>query len=414
MSGDSVLPLIQQLTWLLLGATLISIVARWLKVPYAVALVVGGLLVEESHLVSTLHLRPEVMLFAFLPPLLFDAAFRIDVREMRLVARPVIILAVPGVLITTFFVGALLNLATDLPLASALLFGSIVAATDPVAVTGVIRQMKLPARLEVIPEAESLVNDGMAITLYTALIGYATTGHAEPLHATGTFVWEVAGGVVVGVVMAFVFSRLTAIIDYHPIEMMLSTVLAYGSYLIADSLGASGALACVFAGFVHGSYGREIGMSAETSTQLDDLWEYLGFVANAFVFLLVGLSLNAGTLWNNLWPVLAAIMGVLAARIIVIAIGRETAPRGTERMPPSELVILFWAGMRGALSITLAFTLPASVPGRDVMIAMTFGVVLFTLVVQGVSLRFVIAALGLSRDPTPADAKSPHNAPAGP
>ena len=397
MSERVIESFVAEFAWLLLGATLIGILAQRIRIPYAVALVIGGLLVEESHVVRVPHLDPSLVLFAFLPPLLFDAAFRLEARELRLVARPVLLLAVPAVIVTAGVVGVVLALVLDLPLAVGLLFGSIVAATDPVAVTAVVKRLGLPSRVVVIPEAESLVNDGMAITLYTALVGLAATGTADALGIVELFGLEVLAGVAIGGALGFVFSRLTGAIDDHLIEMMLSTVLAYGSYLIADAVHASGPLACVAAGLIHGSYGREVGMSAETSRLLDDLWEYLGFLANAIVFLLVGFSVNVARLLADAWPVTVAVVVVLLARVLVVeGVGLATAG-GRLAAPRAERAVFVWAGLRGALTIALALGLPAATPERDLLISMAFGVVLFTMVVQGLTLPFLIRRLGIAR-----------------
>jgi CPA1 family monovalent cation:H+ antiporter len=397
MTNPPVEHLVIQIAWLLVGATIISMVAWRFKLPYAVALVLGGLVIEESHVVSVPTLDPGVVLFLFLPPLLFDAAFRLDERELRLVARPVALLAVPGVFATALLVGGAVWLVLDVPLGVALLFGSIVAATDPVAVLGVIHRLNVPSRLAIVPEAESLVNDGMAITLYTALIGYALTGAVDLLDIGRLLIQEVAGGVLIGAALGFIFSRLTRQIDDRLIEMMLSTVLAYGSFLVAHQLHTSGPLACVAAGLIHGSYGRTVGMSVDTSERLDDLWEYLGFIANALVFLLVGFSVNVGSLRNDAWPVTVAIVAVLIARVIVVAGTRLTS---TPEAPVlrGERIVVIWAGLRGALTIALALALPAETPSRGLLIAMAFGVVLFTMVVQGLSLPLVIRLLGLTRE----------------
>jgi CPA1 family monovalent cation:H+ antiporter len=393
----AVIHTVQEFAWLLLGATLIGILARRVRVPYAVALVLGGLLVEESHLVTAPHLDPPVVLFAFLPPLLFDAAFRLDARELRLVLRPVLLLAVPGVLVTTLVVGGVVALALGLPLSVALLFGSIVAATDPVAVTAVLKETALPARLLVVPEAESLVNDGMAITLYTGFGELGAAGGIDVAALSGLFLREVLLGLVVGIVLGFVCARLTSTVDDHLIEMMLSVVLAYGSYLVADRLHASGPLACVAAGIIQGSYGRAFGMSERTSRLLDDLWEFLGFFANAVLFLLVGLSVNLAALVANGKAVAVAIVAVLVARVLVVeAVGLLTA-RGPLATPFRERLVLIWAGLRGALTIALALGLPRDTPSRALLIDMAFGVVLFTLIGQGLSLSLLIRRLGLRR-----------------
>jgi CPA1 family monovalent cation:H+ antiporter len=366
--------------WMLLGAAILAMLAWRIRLPYAVALVVCGVLVEETHLVDLPRLDPRVLLFVFLPPLLFDAAFRLDATELRSVARTVLLLAVPGTLATAVIVGAVVVLVLHLPLTVALLFGSIVSATDPVAVVAVFRGLNTPARLTVIAEGESLINDGVAITLYTVAVGLAAAGDANVLGALGLFGRQVIGGVA---------------IDDHLIEMTLSTALAYGSYLIAQWLDTSGALACVAAGLIHGSYGREVGMSERTRHLLDDLWEYFGFVVNALVFLLVGFTANLASLVALAGPVVVSILAVLGSRVLVI-VGPPLlrAGRLTSR---GERAVLVWGGLRGALTITLALALPPELTERQLLVAMAFGVVLFSLVVQAVTLPLVVRRAGLAR-----------------
>jgi monovalent cation:H+ antiporter, CPA1 family len=391
--------IVKALAWMLLGASLLGMLAWRLGVPYAVALVLGGLAVEETHLLDLPQLEPRVLLFVLLPPLLFDAAFRLDERELRSVARPVLFLAVPGTVATAAIVGVVVVLALNLSIPVALLFGSIVAATDPVAVLGVFRNVGAPTRLAVIAEGESLINDGVAITLYTVTIGLVTAGSLDVAGAMGLFLREVVGGVVVGAILGVVFSRLTAIVDNHLIEMTLSSALAYGSYLAAQSLDMSGALACVAAGLIHGSYGREVGMSGRTRRLLDDLWEYFGFVGNAVVFLLVGFTANLASLVASGGAVLVSIAIVFAARVVVVA-GPPLVLRMSRRVQAvtsrAERAVLIWGGLRGALTITLALALPAEFPERQLLIAMAFGVVLFTLVVQGITLSLLVQRTGLA------------------
>jgi CPA1 family monovalent cation:H+ antiporter len=385
---------------MLTGAALLSIIAWRFNLPYAVVLVVGGLAVEESHVVALPLLEPRVLLFVCLPPLLFDAAFRIDDVELRRLVRPLVWLAVPGTIATAAIVGLMLHVLLGLSLGEALLFGSIVSATDPVAVVSIFHHLDAPRRLAVLMEGESLINDGVAITLYTAALGLATSGSTDLTAALGLFVKEVVGGISVGVLLALLFSRVTAVVDDHLIEMTLSTALAYGSYLLAQSIETSGALACVAAGLIHGSYGRKVGMSENTRRRLDDLWEYAGFVVNALVFLLVGFSLNLAVLAAVAGQVFASIVSVLVARVVVVTIPPELV-RVTRRIRmfsrPAERAVLIWGGLRGALTITLALALPAEIANRQLFIAMAFGVVLFTLVVQGVTLGPLIKRTGLAQ-----------------
>jgi CPA1 family monovalent cation:H+ antiporter len=265
-------------------------------------------------------------------------------------------------------------------------------------VIGVFQQLRVARRLSLIAEAESLVNDGMAITLYVVLLGWAISGTFDAAASLATFGLEVAGGIAIGAVLGLASSRLTAFSDDHLIEMLLSVSVAYGSYLAADAVGASGALASVAAGFVHGSYGRAIGMSANTRRLLDDLWEFLGFVANALVFLLLGVSFHAGDLLDHAWPIAVAVAAVLAARALVtsltnvLTLGRDDPVRSWQ-----EAALLTWGGLRGALTAALALALPPATPHRETLTAMAFGVVLFTLVVQGLTLPLVIRRLGLGR-----------------
>ncbi|HYY88044.1 MAG TPA: sodium:proton antiporter [Chloroflexota bacterium] len=388
---------VEAIAWMLLGASIIGMLARWIRLPYMVALVLTGVLIEESQFVALPHLEPRVLLFVFLPPLLFDAAFRLDDRELRAVLRPVLILALPGTVATALIAGLLLWGAGQAPLVLALLFGTIVAATDPVAVVPVFRALNAPARLSVIAEAESLINDGIAITLYTALVAFAVAGTADLLGSVALFAREVIGGVLIGGGMGILFSRVTGAIDDHLIEMTLSTALAYGSYLIAQSLDTSGALACVAAGLIHGSYGRQAGMSERTRQVLDDLWEYFGFLANALVFLLVGFSASLRDLLAAGWPVAVAIVAVVLARVVVVGLPGLLIPARTLATTGAERAVLVWGGLRGALTITLALALPPDLPGRQLVIAMAFGVVLFTLLFQGMTLPIVVQRVGLAQ-----------------
>jgi monovalent cation:H+ antiporter, CPA1 family len=394
--GVNVENTVDVLAWMLMGAALVGMLAHRVHVPYAVALVLGGIAVEESHLVAVPHLDPGVLLFVFLPPLLFDAAFRLDERELRALARPVLLLALPGTVATAVIVAAVVVWALHLTPAVGLLFGSIVAATDPVAVVAVFRTLRAPVRLEVIAEAESLINDGVAITLYAASLTLVTSGDADIVGALGLFVRQVVGGVAIGTLLGLLFSRATATIDDHRIEMTLSTALAYGSFLIAQSLNTSGALACVAAGLIHGSYGRQVGMSERTRRLLDDLWEYFGFLANALVFLLVGFTVSLSTLAAQIMPIVAAIVGVLISRLIVVLAPPFLIAKRFVATSTGERAVLVWGGLRGALTITLALALPPEVADRQLLIAMAFGVVLFTLIVQGVTLPLVVQRAGLS------------------
>jgi CPA1 family monovalent cation:H+ antiporter len=388
--------LVDQLAWLLLGVALMGMLARWMRIPYAVVLVLCGLAVEATHLVAVPQLQPGLVLFVFLPPLLFDASFRFDTRQLRATFRPILLLALPGTLVTAVVVGGLTAAVLQLPLGVALLFGSIVAATDPVAVVAVFQRLGVSGRLSAIAEGESLINDGVAVTLYTAFLGFALGANPSVAEAISIFLREVVGGVAIGLALGFAASRLGSLVDDHLIEMTLSTALAYGSYLIANAVDTSGPLAVVAAGLLHGSYGRRFGMTESTVRLLDDLWEYLGFAANSLVFLGVGLTVDIASFEGQLGPVLVAIVAVLVARVLVVGAYGALARDRHDSLARPEQTVLIWGGLRGALSMALVLALPSPTPNRELLTLMTFGVVLFTLVVEGLTLPWVVRRAGLA------------------
>jgi monovalent cation:H+ antiporter, CPA1 family len=395
------LPFAGQWAWLLLGAAVLGMLARRARVPYAVAFAVSGLLIGQSRVAVAPRLEPELVLLAFLPPLLFHAAFRVDVRELRRVVRPVLWLAVPGTLITTLVVGAALSWGLGLPLGVGLLFGTLIAATDPVAAAGVFARLGAPRRLTVLAEGEGLVNAGMAISLYVVVLALVRTGGLDPLRALGELAWGVALGVAVGVGMGILVSRLTRLIEDQLVWMLLSTALAYGSYLAAGSLGASGALACAAAGLVYGSDRREVRVWPETWARLRGLWEFQSFLATGALFLLVGFSADVAALARQAGPLAVAVAAVLAARVLVIEIAARLVPARWRPLEERERAVLVWGGLRGALTIALALALPAATPERELLIVLAFGVVLFTLVLPGLTLGPLLRRLRLANSPRP-------------
>ena len=337
--------------------------------------------------------------------------------ELRATWRPILVLAIPGVVVTAAVVGGVLTVGLGLPLATGVLFGSIVAATDPVAVTSVFKELRVPSRLSTIAEGESRLNDGMAVTLFAVLVAFASPGadgaaglHVlSPLSVATFFGREVVGGVLIGAAAGIGASRLTSLVDNHFLEMTLSTALAYGSYLLAHSVGASGPIACVIAGGLHGSYGRRVGMSEHTRRRLDDLWEYLGFLANGLLFLLVGFSADVASLRAQVWPVLLAVAAVSVTRVLVVEGATYLIPGERSVTSGPARSVLMWGGIRGALTMALALALPLELAQRPRLEAMALGVVLFTLVVQGVTLRPLIRWVGLGQASAHAVASAAEN-----
>lgn len=370
---------------LLLIVSIVAIVVRRLRIPYTVALVIVGLLITFQS-AFTFELTPELILALFVPPLVFEAAFHLNIQELRRNLPAILLLAIPGVILTMFIIGGLLVFSIKLSLPIALLFGALIAATDPVAVIALFRTLGVPKRLSSLIEGESLFNDGTAIVLFNLMLAIVLTGRFSLLDGVGKFLSVSIGGIIVGLVLGWLVAQLISRVDNYLIETTLTTVLAFGSYLVAEKLGFSGVLAVVVAGLVNGNIGQQ-GMSPTSRIVIFNFWEYIAFLANSMLFLLIGLHVNIAALLASWQYILWAILAVFVARFIVVYGLSWLVKRFAESIPIKWLHILNWGDMRGAVSLALALSLPLSMGSdRELIGVMTFGVVLFTLLVQSTTM----------------------------
>jgi Na+:H+ antiporter len=397
---------VEFLLWLLIAASIIAVIAARLRVPYTVALVLGGLVLGSFHLpiVQSLFshppdwLTPEVSLIIFLPALLFEGSLKIQLRQLRESLVPICLLATLGVLAATLISGFALHWALGIPILIALVFGAIVAATDPISVLAIFKDMAVDKRLTIIVEGESLFNDGTAVVLYGIL--FAAVANAQFAIATGlrAFVAQVVGGAAVGVLSGYAVSQITEKIDDPEIEITLTTILAYGAYLLAQSLHLSGVIATVAAGLMIGNFGLRAGMSSRTRVSLWSFWEYVSFLINSILFLLIGLQVRLGDLYRNWSAMLLTVAAVLVGRALVVygivPISNLFSPRISLRWQH----VMVWGGMRGALSLALVLSLGRTFPYRDQLLTMTFGVVAFTIVLQGITIKPLIRLLGIGNN----------------
>ena len=384
---------------LILVATLVAIAVRRIHLPYTVALVLVGLFIAIRRPLD-IEVTPELILSLFVPPLIFEAAFHLDLRLLRDNLPPILILAVPGVLLTALFVGGGVALGTGLPFATAVVFGALIAATDPVAVVALFRELGVPRQLATMVEGESLFNDGTAIVIFRIALTAAVSGVFDPVDGVFNFLEVALGGIAVGLALGWLTAQLIARLDDRLISAALTTVLAYGAYLLAERVHVSGVLAVVMAGLLAGNLGATR-TSPMTKSTIFTLWEYLAFIVNSLVFLLIGLEVNLPSLWANLGPIVVAVVAVLISRAVVVyglswlfSLGRA---RG--RVHLSWQHVLFWGGLRGAISLALALSLPVALPNRDMLLSMTFGVMLFSLMGQGTTIQFLLKRLGLIERP---------------
>jgi CPA1 family monovalent cation:H+ antiporter len=376
---------------LLLIVSVVAVAVRHFRIPYTVALVLAGLALSLRSPLG-IELTPDLILSLFIPPLVFEAAFHINLTKLRENLTAIILLAVPGVILTMLLVGVIVSWGVGLPIQLALVFGALIAATDPVSVVAIFRKLGAPQRLEVLLEGESLFNDGTAIVIFNLAVVAYLTGHFDLLQGTVDFVRVAGGGLLAGLALGWLASRLIAQIDDHLVETTLTTVLAFGSFLVAEQmLHVSGVLAVVAAGLVNGNIGPR-GMSPTTRIVVLNFWEYVAFLANSAVFLLIGLDIELPALLADLRHILWAIGAILVARAITIY-GLSRLGRG---VPGAWRHVMYWGGLRGAISLALVLSLsPQFGAYRQTLIVMTFGVVLFTLLVQGLTMNGLIRRLGV-------------------
>jgi CPA1 family monovalent cation:H+ antiporter len=375
---------------MLIIVSLVIVAGRRFRIPPTVGLVFAGLALSLRAGIEA-RLAPDLILALFVPPLVFEAAFHLNLDSLRRHLRTVLLLAGPGVVVSMAVVGLIVTRGAGLSPAMGLVFGALIAATDPVSVVALFRRLGAPKPLEVLVEGESLLNDGTAIVLFNIALAVVLTGSFSIGQGILDFLRVAGGGIIVGLLLGWVVSRLIASIDDHLVETTLTTVLAFGSYLAAERIGVSGVLAVVAAGLVNGNIGPR-GMSPTTRIVVFTFWEYVAFLANSAVFLLIGLRIDLPALAANLAPIAWAIGAVLVSRAMVIY-GFTLLSRD---VPMRWRHILNWGGFRGGIALALALSLPAALgQERETVILMTFGVVLFTLVGQGLTIGGVMRRVGI-------------------
>jgi CPA1 family monovalent cation:H+ antiporter len=401
VENEATIEAIELFVGLVTAAALVGLVVRRLVIPYSVALVILGLVAAVVVPRDRFQVTPELVLLVLIPGLVFEAALRIDFDDLRRSFGWIALLAAPGVLISAWIVAVILNIATGLPVELGFVVGSMVAATDPVAVISTFRRLDSPRRLATLIESESLFNDGTAIVVFAVAIR-AVVGEVSVVDAAVSMTLTVLVSATIGGVVGFVASRLIATADDHPIELMLSLAAAYGTYLIADRIDQSGIIATVVAGLIIGNYGRRIGMSPRTQEALDTVWEFFAFLMTAVAFLLIGLAISFEQLVDALPSIGWGIVAILIARAVVVygllgGSSRASVLAGRRGVPIAWLHVVFWGGLRGAVALALALSLPVDFPQRTLLQGLTFGIILFTLLVQGTTVEWVIERVGAGR-----------------
>jgi CPA1 family monovalent cation:H+ antiporter len=370
---------------------IVAAVSRRLRLPYTLSLVLVGLGVSALPIHETLAASPETTVAILLPGLVFEAAFRLDARELQRTAAGVAVLAVPGVV---------LHVGAGVGLREAFVVGAIVSATDPVAVVSTMRRLRAPKRLVTLVDAESLFNDGTAALLFVIALAAWAPSPPSAAEDVVTFLVGLVASMAIGLLSGLIVSRAIAMTHDHLVELTLTVLAAYGTYLVATVVHESGIIASVVAGVVVGTYGRHRTFSDRALDFVDEVWDFLAFTLTGAAFLLIGLAIPLSTLVAAPAAILFGVVGVLLGRAVVVY-GLVGIPalalrnRAPGRFPVAWLHVLNWTGLRGAVATALALSIPESISGREVLQGTVFGIVLFTLVVQGTTASWLLRRVGI-------------------
>ncbi|OWY67176.1 sodium:proton antiporter [cyanobacterium TDX16] len=390
--------LVTVLIILLLVATSVALLSRWLRMPYVAGLVLAGLAITEL-LPQRIGLDDSLILNLFLPILLFEAAINTDTSRLRNTIKPITLLAGPGVVIASGVITVVLKFGLGLSWIPALLVGVILANTDTVSVIAVFKEVLVPSRLSTIVEGETLFNDIFTLVLFNLVLNVSVTGSFSILGGLQQLFVAIAGSILVGLALGYLSTGSTGLLarmDDSLSSILLTVAVALGTFQIGQALGVSGGVAVVVAGLIFGTIGLVRQISASSKLTLLSFWECASFGVNSFIFLLIGIEINLITLWQTLPAVLLTFLACQVARIISVY-GLLILVRWFDRPIPWRWQhVLFIGNIKGSLSMALALSIPTSVAGREQLIAIVFGTVLLSLVGQGLSLPWFIKRLHLS------------------
>ena len=379
----------------LLTASLVAMVCRRLRLPYSVGLVLAGIALGQLPHAVQLPLTRDLIFNIFLPPLVFEAALHLEWQDFRRELPATLVLAFPGVAIAALIVATGMHWLTGWDWMGATLFGVLIAATDPVSVIAAFRELHVQRRLSMMVESESLLNDGAAAVGFALLVAIAAGAGTSPMALIGSLVWTVTGGVASGLLVAGSMLILAGRTEDHLVEITLTTIAAYGSFMLAERFHASGVLASLSAGLLVGNLGMMRSISESSRGHVRAFWEYVAFLANSVVFILIGGQEAHQDLQPAAGAAGVAIVLVLAGRALAVYPLCGLFTRSRSRIDLRYQHVLVWGGLRGALALALALALPLNIPARSEIIAVAFAVVAFSIFVQGLTMPWLIRRLGL-------------------
>jgi CPA1 family monovalent cation:H+ antiporter len=419
-STSSLVGQVEFLILLLIVTLIVALLSRRLRVPYTLLLVIVGFVVGFIPFLPNEHIDPNLILYVFIPALLFEGAWNAEIDRLEADWLPIVLLAIPGMVLSLLVVAVVLYFGIGLSWLLALLVGAIIAPTDPVAVIALFQQLGVPDRLRTLVEGESIFNDGTGGAAYELILAVLlpTLGLAEVsgnpsflntplLGIAGEVLWLIFGGFLLGIGVGWLVSHLLRRIDDRLIVITVTVAVAYGMYLLGTTLHTSGLLAVVGAGLVMGSYGRKNAMSPRTIEAADDVWEFINYLANSLLFLLLGFELALTNVVQSFPGIFFGLLGAVIGRVLMIYVfmplhdvlarwWTQRTPEWHSRLPRPRPVPSAWrpvmvlSGLRGALSLALVLSLPTALEQRNLLTDIVYGVILVTLLGQGLTLRVLL------------------------
>jgi Na+:H+ antiporter len=419
-SPSNIVGQVEFLILLLIVTLIVALLSRRLRVPYTLLLVIVGLVVGLLPFLPNVHIDPNLILYVFIPALLFEGAWNAEIDRLKADWLPIVLLAIPGLVLSLLVVAVALHWGIGLSWLLALLVAAIVSPTDPVAVIALFQQLGVPDRLRSLVEGESIFNDGTGSAAYELVLAVLlpTLGLAEASGTTsflntpvlgivGEVLWLIFGGLLLGFGVGWVASRFLRRVDDRLIVITFTVAVAYGMYLLGTALHTSGLLAVVGAGLVMGSYGRKNAMSPHTIEAADDVWEFINYLANSLLFLLLGFELASTNLAQSFPGIFFGLLGAIIGRVLMIyvfiplqdVVAHWWASRTTGRnprlprprpVPSAWRPVMVLSGLRGALSLALVLGLPTELEQRDLLTDIVYGIILVTLLGQGLTLRVLL------------------------
>jgi CPA1 family monovalent cation:H+ antiporter len=379
---------------LLLIAAVVAMLTRRLRLPYSVGLVVAGIFMATLPFAPRASLTQDLIFTALLPPLLFEAAFNLHWNQLRRDSSVIVVLATLGVVLSACVTALGMHYLANWPWLGALVFGVLIAATDPVSVIATFKEAKAQGRVLVLIEAESLFNDGTAAVVFGVVVAIAAGHHLTFLDIAGMLLKTIGGGILCGTAVALGALLLAGRTDDHLVEITFTTIAAYGSFLLAHHFGLSGVLATITAGLVMGNV-KSVGTISERGKEaVQAFWEYGAFVANSLVFLLIGMGMHEENFVGIWLPAVIAIALVTLGRTVAIYPCCFLFSRSSLSVTMKHQHILLWGGLRGAVALALALGLPPEIPQRKEIVTISFAVVAFSVFAQGLTITPFLRRMG--------------------